>query len=147
MPEITDLPRINACLNGLCGLLLVTGWWLIRKKRVQAHRVVMLAAVCVSALFLSSYLYYHFNAGALTRFQRTGLIRGVYLTILLTHTVLATAVLPLVLKTLYHAGRGQFERHRKIARWTMPIWLYVSVTGVLVYLMLYELFPGPPPGA
>jgi putative membrane protein len=144
--ELTDLPRLNACLNGLCGVLLVIGWWLIRQKRVQAHRVVMLAAVGVSALFLTSYLYYHFNVGV-TRFQHTGLIRGVYLTILLTHTVLATATLPLVCKTLYHAARKQFDRHRKIARWTMPIWLYVSVTGVLVYLILYEWFPAPLPGA
>ena len=135
---LRDLPALNATLNGTAAVLLTTGWILIRKGHRDAHRKVMLAAVTCSAAFLVSYLVYHFNVGSV-RFPRTGLIRTVYRTILLTHTVLATAIVPLVLITLNHGLRERFDRHRRIARWTMPLWLYVSVTGVVIYWMLYRL--------
>ena len=136
--ELRDLPALNAILNSIAACLLVTGWFLIRAKRVQAHKRVMLTAFGVSTLFLISYLVYHFNVGSV-RFQRTGAIRTVYLTILATHTVLAAAVPVLAIITLRHAWRARYDRHRRIARWTLPIWLYVSVTGVVVYWMLYRL--------
>jgi uncharacterized membrane protein YozB (DUF420 family) len=135
---LRDLPGLNACLNATAAVLLVVGWRLIKTGRREAHRKVMLAAVACSAAFLASYLVYHFNVGSV-RFQRTGVIRTVYLTILLTHTVLATAIVPLVLVTLNHGLRERFDRHRRIARWTMPLWLYVSVTGVVIYWMLYRM--------
>ena len=136
--NIRDLPALNACLNATAAVLLVVGWILIKRGRRQAHRKVMLAAVACSAAFLASYLVYHFNVGSV-RFQRTGPIRTVYLSILLTHTVLATAIVPLVLVTLNHGLRERFDRHRRIARVTMPLWLYVSVTGVVIYWMLYRM--------
>ena len=136
--SVRDLPALNAALNATAAVLLVTGWVLIRRGRRDAHRGVMLAAVACSAAFLASYLTYHFQVGSV-RFQGTGLVRTVYLSILLTHTVLATAIVPLVLVTLTHGLRGRFDRHRRVARWTMPLWLYVSVTGVVIYWMLYRM--------
>ena len=136
--QLTDLPALNAVLNSTAAVLLVTGWLLIRRKRINAHRRVMIAAFGVSTLFLISYLVYHFNVGSV-RFQKDGAIRTVYLTILGTHTVLAAAVPVLAIITLSRGLQGRYDRHRRIARWTLPIWLYVSVTGVVVYWMLYRL--------
>lgn len=138
--EISDLPAVNAALNTTSAVLLVLGYVLIRRKRISAHRACMLAAVGTSALFLISYLTYHFHHGA-TRFTGAGAIRVLYFVVLISHTVLATAILPLVMVTVFRALRGRFEAHRRIARWTLPIWLYVSVTGVAVYWMLYHLDP------
>jgi uncharacterized membrane protein YozB (DUF420 family) len=135
---VSDLPALNATLNATSAVLLTTGWILIRRGRIAQHRAVMIAAVCTSVLFLISYLVYHAQVGSV-RFTKQGPIRAVYFTILLTHTVLAAAIVPLVLVTLTRGLRARYERHRRIARWTMPIWLYVSVTGVIVYLMLYQM--------
>jgi uncharacterized membrane protein YozB (DUF420 family) len=132
------IPSLNAILNGTAALLLVWGYTLIRRRRVQAHRRVMIAAFVVSVLFLISYIAYHAQVGTV-RFQKTGAIRTGYLALLFTHTVLAAAVPPLAIVTLSRALRQRFDRHRKIARWTLPIWLYVSVTGVVVYWMLYRM--------
>lgn len=131
---------MNACLNGTSALLLVTGYRFIRAKNVIAHRTCQVAALAVSVLFLASYLTYHYNHGS-TRFQGTGLARPIYFTILTTHTILAMVIVPLVILTFYRALRGEFTRHRRIARITLPIWLYVSITGVIVYLMLYQIYP------
>ena len=135
---VTDLPALNATLNATSATLLVAAWILIKRGRILAHRNIMLAACTVSALFLVSYLVYHAQVGSV-KFTKQGPIRIVYFTILLTHTVLAAAILPMVLVTLSRGLRARYDAHRRIARWTMPIWLYVSVTGVLVYLMLYRL--------
>jgi uncharacterized membrane protein YozB (DUF420 family) len=135
---IRDLPAVNATLNATAAVLLVWGWTLIRRRRIVEHRRLMIAAFCVSVLFLISYLVYHSEAGSV-RFQRTGTIRTVYLTILATHTVLAAIVPVLAVLTLARGLRGRYDKHRRIARWTLPIWLYVSVTGVVVYWMLYRL--------
>ena len=136
--SVTDLPTVNATLNSICAVLLVTGWFLIRRGRIAQHRAVMIAAFSTSCLFLISYLVYHAQVGSV-KFTGQGTIRVVYFTILLTHTVLAAAIVPLVLVTLTRGLKRQDARHRAIARWTMPIWLYVSVTGVVVYVMLYRL--------
>ena len=136
---ISDLPALNATLNGIAAALLVTGYVLIRQGRVQQHRRVMLAAFGTSALFLVSYLTYHANAGS-RPFPGSGPIRAIYFTILITHVILAAAILPLALITLSRALRSRFDLHVRIARWTLPIWLYVSVTGVIVYLMLYRMY-------
>ena len=133
-----DLPTLNAALNTASALLLLTGWWLIRHGRRDAHRRVMLLAVATSTLFLVSYLAYHFEVGSV-RFTGQGPIRTVYFAILLGHTVLAAAIVPLVLVTLRRALRGRFEAHRALARVTAPLWLWVSVSGVVVYWMLYRL--------
>lgn len=138
MPPLTAFPAINASLNAATAVLLVTGWLLIRRKRIAAHRACMLAAITAAALFLTSYLYYHFHAGT-TRFPGSGWPRALYLGILLSHTVLATAVVPMALVTLWRGLRRQDARHRALARWTLPVWLYVSVTGVVVYWMLYRM--------
>jgi uncharacterized membrane protein YozB (DUF420 family) len=135
---VQDLPAVNASLNSCAAVLLVWGYTLIRRKRIDAHRRVMIAAFSVSVAFLISYLVYHYEVGSV-RFQKTGTIRTVYLTILLTHTVLAAAVPFLAGITLYRGLRGDYARHRRIARWALPIWLYVSVTGVVVYWMLYQM--------
>jgi len=132
-----DLPTVNALLNATATALLATGWILIRRGRREAHRRAMLGAFVCSALFLVSYLVYHFEVGSV-RFPGTGTARTIYLAILLTHTVLAAAVPVLALVTLSRALAAKFDRHRAIARWTLPIWLYVSVTGVVVYWMLYR---------
>jgi putative membrane protein len=136
--SVQDLPALNAVLNGTAAVLLVTGYLLIRNGRRQAHKRVMITAFTVSTVFLISYLTYHALAG-INYYPGTGLIRTVYLTILYTHTALAVTVPVLAIITLRRGLKGWFHRHRKIARWTLPIWLYVSVTGVVVYLMLYQL--------
>ncbi|HVS62762.1 MAG TPA: DUF420 domain-containing protein [Thermoanaerobaculia bacterium] len=134
----TDLSTVNASLNGLAAVLLVCGWILIRRRRWRAHRNCMLAAFACSVLFLVSYLTYHAKVGSV-RFEGQGAVRTVYLGILLTHTVLAAAVPFLAVVTLSRGLRRRFDRHVRIARYTLPIWLYVSVTGVIVYVMLYRL--------
>jgi uncharacterized membrane protein YozB (DUF420 family) len=132
------LPAVNAVLNGCAAVLLVCGFFMIRRRRIETHRRLMLTAFGVSTVFLVSYLVYHFNAG-IVRFERQGAIRTAYLWILGTHTVLAAAVPVLAIITLSRGLAARFDSHRAIARWTFPIWLYVSVTGVVVYLMLYHL--------
>ena len=137
--SISDLPAVNACFNALSTVFLTLGFVLIRKGRKEAHRNCMIAALCSSALFLAGYLVYHFNVPGVTRFPDHW-FKPIYLGILLTHTVLAAMILPLVLVTVLLAIQGKFEKHKKIARWTWPIWMYVSVTGVLIYLLLYQVF-------
>jgi uncharacterized membrane protein YozB (DUF420 family) len=135
---LRDLPALNASLNALSAVLLLVGYACIRARRPAAHRAFMLAAFASSTLFLVSYLVYHFQVGSV-RFRGEGTLRTVYLGILASHTVLAVVVVPLVLTTLARAWKGRFELHRRIARVTLPIWAYVSVTGVVVYWMLYRL--------
>jgi putative membrane protein len=132
-------PVINASLNGASTVLLVTGRWLIGQGRVAVHRLVMITAVVTSSLFLLSYLYYHYHVGSV-HFQGTGWTRPLYFTILISHVTLAVVIVPLVIITLMRGLGERFDRHRAIARWTFPLWLYVSVTGVLVYFMLYHWF-------
>ena len=134
------LPHLNAALNASSFILLSTGYYFIRRGRVIAHRNCQLAALTVSILFLISYVTYHQHHGT-TRFTGQGIARSVYFTILTTHTILAVVIVPFVIVTFLRAFRGDFQRHRALARWTLPMWLYVSVTGVLVYLMLYHLYP------
>lgn len=131
------LPALNAILNATGALLLITGYLMIRRRRIALHKACMISALVASILFLTSYLVYHYHAGA-TPFTGTGSIRIVYFAILLTHTILAVLVPPMAGITFYRALKGNFERHKKIARWTLPIWLYVSITGVIVYWMLYH---------
>lgn len=133
-----DLPPLDACLNTASAVLLMTGWVNIRRRRIAAHRTCMLGAVAASCLFLVSYLTYHAQVGSV-RFPRQDWLRPVYLTILTTHTILAAAIVPLVLLTLRRALRREFPRHARLARWTLPLWLYVSVTGVVVYWLLYRV--------
>jgi putative membrane protein len=135
---ISDLPALNATLNAIAAALLVGGYIMIRRGRIAAHKRFMLSAFATSALFLASYLVYHYNIGS-RPFTGQGPIRVVYFTILITHVVLAAAILPMALITLNYALRARFERHVPIARWTLPVWLYVSVTGVVVYWMLYRM--------
>ncbi len=139
MTDYSIFPKINATLNGCSAVLLVTGRVLIGRGKMAAHRAVMLTAFGTSTLFLVSYLYYHAHVGSV-HFRGTGWSRPLYFTILISHTILAAVIVPMVIITLNRALRGRFDRHRAIARWTFPIWLYVSVTGVVVYLMLYQLF-------
>jgi uncharacterized membrane protein YozB (DUF420 family) len=140
--SVSFLPTFNAILNATSGILIVMGFILIRRKRIAAHRACMIAAVTCSSLFLISYLVYHVGFGAgVTRFTGTGWVRTAYHTILISHTILAVTIVPFVIVTLRRALRGEFVRHRRIARWTFPMWLYVSVTGVIVYLMLYQFYP------
>ncbi len=134
-----DLPRLNAFLNGASAVLAVTGYTFIRRRKILPHKICMLSAVACSACFLVSYLYFHFQAG-LVRFSGQGAIRPAYFTILITHTILAVVIVPLVLITLYFALRSRFRSHKAIARWTLPLWLYVSVTGVIVYWLLFVLY-------
>ena len=134
----TDLPALNALLNATAAVFLSVGWLLIRRRKIEAHRLCMLSAFVVSALFLISYVVYHANVGSVP-YQGQGPIRMVYFAILITHVTLAAAILPLALVTLSRALARRFDRHRKIARWTLPIWLYVSVTGVVIYVMLYQV--------
>jgi len=135
---VSSLPSVNAALNSASALLLIAGYLFIRNKRVRAHKACMLAAFTASSLFLLSYLIYHYHVGSVP-FRGQGWIRTVYFAILISHTVLAVLIVPLVLITLTRALKGNFDRHRRIARWTFPLWLYVSVTGVIVYWMLYGL--------
>jgi len=137
---ISYLPHVNAFLNGTSAVLLFTGYSFIRARNVIAHRACQIAALIVSSLFLVSYLFYHYHHGT-TRFLGVGFVRPVYFTILTTHTILAVVIVPLIFLTFYRALRGDFIRHRRIARITLPLWLYVSVTGVIVYLMLYHFYP------
>jgi len=138
--DISFLPHVNAILNSTSALLLLAGFRFIRLGRIAAHRNCQVSAVITSSLFLISYLTYHYHHGA-TRFAGQGIVRPFYFTILTTHTILAIVIVPLILLTLYRAACGDFIRHRRIARWTLPLWLYVSVTGVIVYLMLYQIYP------
>ncbi len=140
MISTSQLPDLNAALNSLSAVFLFAGYRFIRLKNQQAHRRCMLAAFTCSIFFLISYLTYHFQVGSVA-FKGQGGIRVVYFTILLTHTILAAAIVPLALITLIRALRERFDAHRRIARWTLPIWLYVSITGVVVYWMLYWLVP------
>lgn len=135
--EISDLPAVNACLNTISATFLVLGYLFVRRSRITAHRFCMIGAVATSTVFLVCYLVYHYNYGS-TPFTGEGWTRYVYFTILISHTILAIAIVPMVVMTLRHAFKGQFQRHVPLARWTLPTWLYVSVTGVLVYLMLYQ---------
>ncbi|GIU79876.1 MAG: hypothetical protein KatS3mg005_3114 [Bryobacteraceae bacterium] len=136
--DVRDLPTLNALLNTTSAVLLVTGYRFIRQGRRDAHKKAMTAALAVSALFLASYLVYHAQVGSV-KFQKTGWIRPVYFSILISHTILAAAVAPMALVTVWRAWKGRFDKHRRLARITLPLWLYVSVTGVIVYLMLYHL--------
>jgi uncharacterized membrane protein YozB (DUF420 family) len=138
LPAIADLPALNATLNGIAGLFLLAGFYFIRRRQIARHRAAMIGACSMSTLFLISYVIYHANIGSRT-FQGQGAIRIVYFTILLTHVVLAAAVVPLALVTLVRGLRRDDARHRRIAKVTWPIWMYVSVTGVVVYLMLYQM--------
>lgn len=138
---ISQLPHLNAFLNTTSAILLIAGYRFIRTGRILAHRNCQVSAFVTSVLFLISYLTYHYHHGD-TQFPGQGIVRPFYFTILITHIVLAIVIVPLVLITLTRAARGDFVRHRRIARWTLPLWLYVSVTGVIVYLMLYHLYPG-----
>lgn len=141
MPEyIPFLPHVNALLNTTSAILLVAGFGFIRRGRVIAHRNCQLAALLSSTVFLTSYLTYHYFHGT-TRFAGQGIARPVYFIILITHTILAVVIVPLIFVTLYRAASLDFVRHKRIARWTLPLWLYVSVTGVIVYLMLYQIYP------
>jgi len=139
MTDYSIFPKINATLNGCSAVLLVAGRALIARRKIAAHRAVMLTAFGTSSLFLVSYLYYHYHVGSV-HFRGTGWSRPLYFTILTSHTVLAAVIVPLVLITLTRGLQERFDRHRAIARWTFPLWLYVSVTGVIVYLMLYQIF-------
>jgi|SRR5579859_2270806 len=139
MSDYSLFPKINATLNGSSAVLLVTGRVLIARGKMAAHRAVMLTALATSSLFLASYLYYHYHVGSV-HFRGTGWALILYRTILISHTILAAVIVPMVIITLTRALRQEFDRHQAIARWTFPLWLYVSVTGVIVYLMLYQIF-------
>lgn len=138
--DISSLPHLNAILNATSALLLLNGFRSIKRGNVRAHRNCQIAAVVTSALFLVSYLTYHYYHGS-TRFTGQGIVRPLYFAILISHTILAVVIVPLILITIYRAARADFVRHRRIARWTLPLWLYVSITGVVVYLMLYQIYP------
>jgi uncharacterized membrane protein YozB (DUF420 family) len=135
---VSSLPGVNAGLNSASALLLIAGYLFIRNKRIFAHKACMVSAFITSSLFLLSYLAYHYQVGSVP-FRGQGWIRTIYFAILISHTVLAVLIVPLVLITLTRALKGSFDRHKRIARWTLPLWLYVSVTGVIVYCMLYGL--------
>jgi putative membrane protein len=132
-------PALNASLNAICTVLLVTGYSFIRRGKKSAHRACMVSAFACSTMFLASYIYFHLHAGVI-RFGGEGWIRPVYFTLLISHMILAVAILPLILITISRALRERFDRHRAIARWTLPIWLYVSVTGVVIYVLLYRAY-------
>lgn len=139
MHDYSAFPVLNAVLNAASAVLVLTGVVLIKRKRRTAHQRVMLAALIASSLFLASYLYYHFHVGSV-RFHGQGFARNFYFAILTSHTILAAVIVPMVGITLTRAFRGRFDRHRSFARWTYPLWLYVSVTGVVIYFMLYRLY-------
>jgi putative membrane protein len=142
VPSISDLPAINASLNALSTVFISAGWYLIRRGAWRRHMVCMIVALISSMLFLAGYIIYHVHVGEKSSGYR-GLIAAIYFPILISHVLLAFVTLPLVIATLIPVFRRRWDRHRRIARWTMPIWLYVSVTGVFVYLMLYKWFPPP----
>jgi putative membrane protein len=137
---VHDLPKVNATLNGLSAILLAFGYFFIRRKNIAAHKVCMISAFTTSVIFLICYLTYHYFVGV-TRFRDPAWFKPIYLTLLFTHTVLAVVIVPLILVTLNRALKARFELHRRIARWTWPLWMYVSVTGVVVYYILYVKFP------
>jgi putative membrane protein len=139
VPSVSDLPLVNASLNAIATVLLIFGYVCIRQRRIAAHRAAMVAAFATSVLFLISYLIYHAHAGS-RPFPGQGNIRVIYFVILITHIVLAATIPPLAGVTLWRAYRRRFDRHMKIARWTLPLWLYVSITGIVVYWMLYQLY-------
>jgi uncharacterized membrane protein YozB (DUF420 family) len=141
--QITDLPAVNATLNATSAVLLVLAYRAIRAHDVQRHRRLMLAAAAVSTVFLVCYIMYHAHVGSV-RFTGQGPVRTAYFAILISHTILAVAIVPLVLRTLFLGLKGRVPQHRRIARWTFPLWLYVSVTGVVIYTMLYQLYPPGP---
>ena len=142
MFAISSLPLLNAILNGISALMLSGGFLAIRRRNIAVHKRFMLSACVTSVLFLTSYLEYHAQVGS-RHFPGQGGNRNVYFAILISHTILAVAIVPLVLITLYRALKSQWPRHQRIARWTLPIWFYVSVTGVVIYVMLYQLYPVP----
>jgi putative membrane protein len=137
---IQDLPAVNASLNGTATILLTLGYYFIKRGNKVAHRNCMVGALTASIVFLACYLTYHLNVTGVTRFRDPAWFRPIYLTILLTHTVLAMVIVPMVILTFLHAFKGNFEKHKRIARWTWPLWMYVSFTGVLIYLLLYQIF-------
>src|SRR6185437_1535593 len=139
MPDYSIFPALNATLNGASGVLITTGRVLIGRKQVRLHRACMIAAVVTSSIFLVCYLYYHAHVGSV-HFPGQGWARRLYFTILISHTILAAAVVPLVLLSLNYGLRARFDKHRRIARWAFPVWLYVSITGVIVYIMLYQIY-------
>src|SRR5262245_758893 len=140
MLALADLPILNAVLNTLSAILLSAGYRFIRRRQITAHKRCMLAACATSALFLISYLTYHYGVGSMP-FRGQGWVRPLYFTILISHTILAAAIVPLAIMTLFRAWKADFNRHVRIARWTLPIWFYVSLTGVIIYIMLYHFFP------
>lgn len=138
--SVSDFPALNAGLNSLCTIFLLLGWWFIVNQRKTQHICCMVAALITSTIFLSCYLYYHYHVGSV-RFTAQGIVRPIYFFILITHLILAIVIVPMIILTVIPAFRSRFDKHRRIGKWTMPTWLYVSVTGVLVYLMLYVWFP------
>lgn len=136
---VQDLPTLNATLNSIAGVLLLSGYVAIKKGKRDLHRNIMVSALFVSALFLTSYLIYHYHVPS-KKFPDLGLVKTIYLLILIPHIILAAAMVPMILKTFWHAFRGEWEKHKKIAKITFPIWMYVSVTGVIVYFMLYHWY-------
>jgi putative membrane protein len=140
MLALADLPVLNAVLNAISAILLSAGYRFIRRRQITAHKRCMLAACATSAFFLMSYLTYHYYVGSMP-FRGQGWVRPLYFTILISHIILAAAIVPLAIMTLFRAWKADFIRHAHLARWTLPIWLYVSVTGVMIYVMLYQLFP------
>ena len=141
-PFVSSLPQVNASLNAASALFLLIGYRFIRQGKILPHKICMVTAFICSSVFLASYLYFHYHAGVI-HFQGQGWIRPIYFSILITHTVLAGVIVPLVLVTLYRALTNQFDRHRQIARWTLPLWLYVSITGVIIYWLLYRVYAAP----
>jgi putative membrane protein len=143
MPEISDLPHINATLNGLSALVLSIGYYFIRHSERSKHRACMILALAISGAFLITYIIYKINSG-FAKFGGEGLIRPIYFTILIVHVLAAIAIVPLVPITVYRALKGQFDQHRKIAKWTFPIWFFVGISGVVVYVMAIQLYPYVP---
>lgn len=137
---IHSLPAINASLNALSGVWLASGYYFIRRKQISRHRFCMLAACATSIIFLACYLFYHYHAGA-TRFAGAGLSRPIYFSILISHTILAVVIVPMAIYSVVTGLRRRDQKHRRLSRWTFPIWMYVSITGVIVYLMLYQIYP------
>ena len=135
------MPALNASLNGLATVLLISGYVLIKRGQREAHKKAMIAAFGTSTVFLACYLYYHFTVEAVTRFVNPAWFKPFYLVLLISHVILAVAMLPFIFKALWHAWKGDFEKHKKTVKWAWPMWLYVSITGVLVYLILYQIFP------
>jgi putative membrane protein len=140
MLALADLPALNAVLNATSAILLSAGYRFIRRRQITAHKRCMLAACATSALFLMSYLTYHYYVGSMP-FRGQGWVRPLYFTILISHTALAATIVPLAIMTLFRAWKADFRKHARLARWTWPIWMYVSVTGVIIYVMLYQFFP------